>query len=151
MLNNNFDKSVFDLLVENGANVNHPEYFSGDTPLVTAYSTVDHKAVDYLLEKGANSLQVDTHGNSLASIIQRDINDQIHLEVANHYKQILVNKYNVKFPVNVSYRKGIMERIKRYEKTTPEEKAFLGSDEAKRIEEMRKSLITGVYDGVRID
>ena len=41
--------------------------------------------------------------------------------------------------------------IKRYEKTTPEEKAFLGSDEAKRIEEMRKSLITGVYDGVRID
>lgn len=151
MLNNDFDKSVFDLLVENGANVNHPEYFSGDTPLVTAYSTVDHKAVDYLLEKGANPLQVDTNGNSLASIIQRDINDQIHLEVANHYKQILVNKHNVKFPVNVSYRKGIMERIKRYEKTTPEERAILGSDEIERIKQMRESLTTGIYNGVKID
>lgn len=151
MLDNNFDKAVFDLLIEHGADVNHPEYFSGDTPLVTAYSMVDHKAIDYLLEKGANPLQVDTNGNSLASIIQRDINDQIHQETAVYYKQKLITQYFVKFPVKVSYRKGLIERIGRYEKTNPEEKAFLGNHEVERIKKMQESLITGIYEGTAID
>lgn len=151
MVNDNFDKKLFDLLIEHGADINHPEYVSGTTPLITAYAINNHEAIDYLLSKGVDPLQIDTFGNSFASIIQRDIDNGKRLTTAQKYKQRLINEYGIKYPVKVSFREGIKQAIKRYEATTPEEKEYMGEEEVERINEMRESLITGIYNDIPID
>ena len=51
----------------------------------------------------------------------------------------------------MSYRKGIEQSIKRYEKATAQEKRFLGASEIERVKDMKESLVTGVYNDISID
>ena len=151
MVNDCYSEELFDLLIKRGADVNHPEYISGSTPLMTAYAINNHAAIDYLLNKGANPSQVSTSGHSFASLIQMNLNDNIGLQTAQKYKQRLINAYGIQYPVEVSYRKGIEQSIKRYENATASEKKFLGASEVERVNDMRESLITGVDNGIAID
>ena len=151
MVNDCYSEQLFDLLIEHGADVNHPFYVSGTTPLMTAYDINNHKAIDYLLNHGAKPLQISTSGHSFASSIQLDLEDNINAQTAQKYKQRMISEYDIKYPVEVSYRKGIEESIKRYESTTAKEREFMGDDEVERINDMRESLIIGIYNGIAID
>ncbi|MGO3177905.1 ankyrin repeat domain-containing protein [Psychrobacter sp.] len=151
MVNDCYSEQLFDLLIEHGTDVNHPDYFSGTTPVMTAYAINNHDAIDYLLSKGADPLQVSTSGHSFASLIQMNLNDNIGLQTAQKYKQIMIQDYSIQYPVEVSYRKGIEQSIKRFENATAREKKFLGASEVERVNDMRESLITGVDNGIAID
>ena len=118
---------------------------------MTAYAINNHDAIDYLLSKGADPLQVSTSGHSFASLIQMNLNDNIGLQTAQKYKQIMIQDYGIQYPVEVSYRKGIEQSIKRFENATAREKKFLGASEVERVNDMRESLITGVDNGIAID
>ena len=151
MVNDCYSEELFDLLIEHGTDVNHSEYISGSTPLMTAYDINNHEAIDYLLDHGAKPLQVSTSGHSFASSIQMDLENNINAQTAQKYKQRMMNDYNIQYPIEVSYRKGIEQSIKRYENATTEEKKFLGVSEVERINDMRESLITGIYNDIAID
>lgn len=151
MVNDCYSEELFDLLIEHGTDVNHPEYISGTNPLMTAYAINEHDAIDYLLSRGADPLQIDTFGNSFASLLQRNIDDGKRLDTAQKYKQRLIKDYGIQYPVEVSYRKGIEQSIRRYENTTAREKQFLGASEIERVNEMKDSLVTGVYNDIAID
>lgn len=151
LVNDCYSEQLFDLLIKYGADVNHPEYISGSTPLMTAYAINSYDAIDYLLSKGAEPMQISTSGHSFASLIQMNLNDNIRLQTAQKYKQRLIQDYGIQYPVEVSYRKGIEQSIKRYENATNDEKRFLGASEVERINDMRESLITGIDNGIAID
>lgn len=151
LVNDCYSEQLFDLLIEHGTDVNHPFYVSGTSPLMTAYDINNHNAIDYLLNRGANPLQVSTSGHSFASSIQMDLENNINAQTAQKYKQRMIKDYGIQYPVEVSYRKGIEQSIKRYEKATAEEKRFLGASEVERVNDMRESLITGVDNGIAID
>ncbi len=145
------DTKLYDLLIQNGADVNHPTYISGTPPLFTAYDINNHQMIDYLLSKGANPLQIDSFGNSFASLLDKDIKENINVKTAKKYKQRMISEYGIQYPVKVSYRKGIEQAIKRYENTTAGEKKIMGQDEIDRINKDRKSLKTGYSNGIAID
>ena len=151
LVNDCYSEQLFDLLIKYGADVNHPEYISGSTPLMTAYAINSYDAIDYLLSKGAEPMQIDTFGNSFASLLQKNIDDGKRLETAQKYKQHMIKDYGIQYPVEVSYRKGIEQSIKRFENATAREKKFLGASEVERVNDMRESLITGVDNGIAID
>lgn len=142
---------LFDLLIQHGADVNHPKYISGTTPLMTAYGINNLKLVDYLLAKRADPLQIGFSGHSFASSLQRDIDENRKPQIAQRYKQLLIIDYNIKYPVEVSFRKGIEQSIKRYETATREEKRLMGNDELERINKFREALKVGSYKGVSLD
>ncbi len=56
---------LYDLLIQHGADVNHPTYISGTPPLFKAYAINNNKMIDYLLNKGADPLQIDSFGKTL--------------------------------------------------------------------------------------
>jgi len=151
MVNDCYSEELFDLLIEHGTDVNHPEYISGSTPLITAYAIRNEDAIDYLLSRGADPLQIRTSGSSFASTLERDISSNRNIKTAQKYKQRMMNDYNIQYPIEVSYRKGIEQSIKRYEKATAVEKQFLGASELERVSDMRESLITGIYNDIAID
>ena len=151
MVNDCYSEGLFDLLIEHGTGVNHPEYISGSTPLITAYAIRNEDAIDYLLSRGADPLQIRTSGSSFASTLERDISSNRNIKTAQKYKQRMMNDYNIQYPIEVSYRKGIEQSIKRYEKATAVEKQFLGASELERVSDMRESLITGIYNDIAID
>lgn len=151
MVNDCYSEQLFDLVIKRGADINHPEYISGSTPLMTAYAIHSYDAIDYLLSKGAEPMQIDTFGNSFASLLQKNIDDGKRLETAQKYKQHMIKDYGIQYPVEVSYRKGIEQSIKRFENATAREKKFLGASEVERVNDMRESLITGVDNGIAID
>ncbi|MGP5494958.1 ankyrin repeat domain-containing protein [Psychrobacter celer] len=151
MVNDCYSEELFDLLLEHGTDVNHPFYISGTTPVMTAYDINNHDAIDYLLSKGADPLQVSTSGHSFASLMKMDLEDNINAQTAQKYKQRMIQDYGIQYPVEVSYRKGIEQSIKRYEKATAKEKKFLGASEVERVNDMKESLITGIHNGIAID
>lgn len=151
MLNDCYSEELFDLLIEHGANIDHPHYISGNTPLMTAYDIDNLEAVDYFLNKGADPTKVNSNGHSFASFIQLDLDNNKKRETALKYKQHMINDYGIQYPINVSYRKGIKQSIKRYEMTTAKERELLGEEEIELINDMRESLITGIFSGVPID
>lgn len=151
MLNDCYSEQLFDLLIKNGANINHPHYITGNTPLMTAYDINNLKAVEYFLSKGANPLKANSNGHNFASFIQLDLDNNRKRETALKYKQRMINDYGIKYPINISYREGIKQSIKRYEVTTAKERELLGEEEIELINDMRESLITGIFNGVPID
>ncbi len=74
-----YDMSLYELLIKNGADVNHPNYVSGGTPLGTAMTIGRDDMVKYFLEQGADPLQIDIYGYSLAGVIQREIEERSKL------------------------------------------------------------------------
>lgn len=151
MVNDHYGEKLFDLLIQHGIDVNHPSYVSGGTPLMTAYDINNHNAIDYLLNKKANPLKIDINGHSMASSIQLDLENNINAQTAQKYKQRMINEYGIEYPIKVSYREGIIQSIKRYEATNAKEKEFMGEEEVERVNEMKESLITGVYNSIAID
>ncbi len=157
LMNEIYDTALYDLLIAHGADVNHPSYISGETPLQTAYNIKNMKMFHYLLGKGANPTQVDLWGHSVASSIQEDIkehstpNPSEFLDDILKRKELLANEYGVQFPVRVSTRRGFAERIARYDGLSQENRAMLGEGEQETIEKMRHSLETGVYNGIELD
>lgn len=151
IMNNHHNIELYDLLIRNGADVNHPEYISGTTPLKTAYNLSKLDLVDYLLEKGADPLQVAFSGHSFASSLQLNIEQNRKLEIAHKYKQSLINDYGIQYPVKPSFRKGLEGSIKRYEKTNAQERKIMGQAEVERIQGFRLALQTGEYKGVSLD
>ena len=151
MLNDCYSEQLFDLLIKHGANIDHPHYITGNTPLMAAYNIKNLEAIDYFLSKGADPSKVNSNGHSFASSIQLNLDDNRRRVTALQYKQRMINDYGIKYPIKVAYREGIEQSIKRYEMTTAKERVLLGKEEIEMINDMRESLITGIYNGVPID
>lgn len=142
---------LFDLLIQNGADVNHPNYISSSTPLMSAYDINNLLLVDYLLAKGADPLQIGFGGHSFASSLQMNLEQNRKVQIAQKYKQRLIAEYGIKYPITVSFGKGLEQSIKRYETATREEKRLMGEVELKRINNFKAALKTGSYKGVSLD
>ena len=146
--NGNVDRSMIDLLLQNGADINHKEYFSGDMPILTAIAIGKYDYVNYFLDKGANPVASDYNGTTLAWSLQHDIwmgtlTDQ-GLKETLKIKDRLINQFHIKFPVKAEIKKAIEENIQRYESLSQADKELLGEVEGKRIEELKDSLSKGV-------
>ncbi|MBO9618108.1 MAG: hypothetical protein J7539_03645 [Niabella sp.] len=150
------DKSLIELLLANGADINHQEYISGDMPVLTALSAYKFDYVNYFLDKGANPNRIDYNGNCLSYLIQKEIEGgrlaDNGLKEFNQLKERMVNQYHVQYPLKNEYKKGLEESIKRYENLPQADKDFLGKDEMERIELFKKWLKNGTTDnGIRLN
>ena len=125
----NVDKSVIELLINKGANINHKDLISGDTPIITALDIFHFDEVNYFLDKGADPLQVDFSGNSVAFLTQEGIREnRISVEDYKKLKNRLESQFHIKFPIKRDRKSGIEERIKRYEHLSEGDKKLLGED-----------------------
>ena len=145
------DRNLFDLLLTNGADVNHKEYIGGGGPLIAALYVEKVEYMNYFLDKGADPSQINYVGNSFAYMIQGELDEgSLVGQSLKDYQKIkdrLVNEFHVKFPLKNEYRRGLEESIQRYESLSAEDKKLLGNDEVERIELFKKSLITGKSPG----
>lgn len=145
------DRSLFDLLIAKGADVNHKEYIGGGGPLIAALYVEKIDNMNYFLDKGADPTQINYVGSSFAYMIQSELDEgRLVGQSLKDYQKIkdrLVNEFHVKFPLKNEYRKGLEESIQRYASLSQEDKALLGKDEVERIELFKKSLITGKSPG----
>lgn len=145
------DRNLFDLLLTNGADVNHKEYIGGGGPLIAALYVEKVEYMNYFLDKGADPSQINYVGNSFAYMIQSELDEgRLVGQSLKDYQKIkdrLVNEFNVKFPLKNEYRRGLEQSIQRYESLSAEDKKLLGNDEVERIELFKKSLITGKSPG----
>lgn len=142
------DKSLITLLIKNGADLNHQNYIDGSTPLFTALSIGKFEYVNYFLDQGANPLLLDSSGNSVAYLVQKEIEEgslsdsglKEYSKLLNRFK----NELRIQFPLNRNNRKSLEQSISRYENLTKEEKDLLGSEELERIDKYRNLLTKGV-------
>lgn len=142
------DKSLIELLVNNGANLNHPNYIDGGTPIMTALSLGKFDYVNYFLDKGADPLLPDSSGNSFASLIQEEIDEgrlsDSGLREYNKLKKRLINEFHIPYPLKINrkkeWQKGTIMTIARYENLSKEDKNLLGEQEVKRIAKWKKEL-----------
>ena len=145
---NNADKSLIDLLITEGANVNHRNYVSGTMPVFTALDINRFDLITYFLEKGADPLRTDYKGNSLAFLIQSDLDEgNLNGDAAKKYadlKHELETTYHVTFPVKREARKGLEAAIQAYESLPETDKKLLGERDLKRYEKDKDNLIKGV-------
>ena len=145
------DRSLFDLLIANGADVNHKEYIGGGGPLIAALYVEKVEYMNYFLDKGADPTQINYLGSSFAYMIQSELDEGrlVGKSLADYQKikERLVNEFHVKFPLKNEYRKGLEESIQRYNSLSKEEKDLLGNDEVERMDLFKKSLISGKSPG----
>lgn len=157
LMNEIYDTDLYELLLAHGANINHTPAISGTPPLSTAYTIKNMKIFHFLLEKGANPMQIELWGHSVASAVEEEIkthssvSSSEFLDEALALKQLLADKYGVQFPVEISIRRGIAARVARYDSVPQKYKDKLSEQEKAFIEELRHSLTTGVYDGIKLD
>ncbi len=132
------DKSLIDLLLTNGADINYKSHISGDMPIFTALQIGKFDYVNYFLDKGADPTIIDYNGNSLALLIQKRIKEgrlsDYGLKECNKLKERLITQYHIKFPVKLEFRKGTQDAILRYNNLSQADKDFLGEADKKRIE-----------------
>lgn len=144
LITGDVDKDMIDLLLANGADINHQEYIGGGTAIFTALGLGKFEYVHYFLDKGADPLALDSHGNSLASLVQDEINEgrlsDYGLKEYNKVKERLINEFHIKFPVENGFAKGRAMAIARYENLSQADKDFLGQDEVERIKEWKEGL-----------
>ena len=148
LLIGNVNKSLIEKLLEHGANINHQDYIDGSTPIKTALNTYKFDYVHYFLDKGAAPLLLDTHGNSLAFLVQEEINEgrlsDYGLKEYTKLKERLINEFHVQYPLKRESRKGMEMAIARYENLSKENKELLGEKEAEMIKEDKENLEKGV-------
>ena len=144
LMGDNVDKELLELLLANGANINHQGYIGGDTAIIKALNTNKFDYVNYFLDKGADPTLFDSSGNNLASLVQDEINEgrlsDYGLKEYNNLKKRLTNEFKVEFPVKSDVKKGVAMAIARYENLSQADKDFVGKDEADRIKTMKDEL-----------
>ncbi len=141
----NVDNSVIELLINKGANINHTNFISGDTPIITSLNIFHFDEVNYFLDKGADPLQVDFSGNSVAFLTQEGIREnRISVEDYKRLKNRLESEFHVKFPVKKERKKGLEESVKRYESLSERDKELLGPDGLQNYKEDKELLAKGV-------
>ena len=137
-------KSMLELLLKKGANINYQDYLSGDTVSITALALGKFDDLNYFLDQGADPLLLDSSGNSLAYLIQKEIEDgRLSGEGLTEYTQLknrLAEEFKIKFPLKDEFVKGRMQRISRYQNLAAAQKDLLGDSELKRIEKIKKGL-----------
>lgn len=142
------DKSLIELLLDNGANINHQNYFSGSTPIFTALRTDKFDFVNYFLDNGADPMMLDYVGNSFSFLIQKEIDEgrlsDYGIKEYNKIRERLVNEFDVKFPLKNEYKKGLENSISRYENLSKQDKELLGIKESNRIQLFKESVEKGV-------
>ncbi|MBO9618109.1 MAG: hypothetical protein J7539_03650 [Niabella sp.] len=142
------DKSLIDLLLSNGADINYQTYIGGGVAVSTALNINEFDYVNYFLDKGANPSIIEYSGSSLALEIQSEIAEGrlsgYKLKEYTKLKERLVNQFHVKFPLKLEYRKGQEACIRRYDDLSQSDKDFLGKAEADRIRLYRDNLVKGV-------
>lgn len=145
------NRSLFDLLIANGADVNHKEYIGGGGPLIAALYVEKVDFMNYFLDKGANPTQINYLGSSFAYMIQSELDEGRlagkSLAAYQKIKERLANEFQVKFPLKNAYRKGLEESIQRYNSLSKEDRDLLGNDELERINLFKNSLISGKSPG----
>lgn len=156
LLIGDIDKELIDLLLANGANINHQGYIGGDTAIIKALNTDKFDYVKYFLDKGANPTVIDYVGNSLAYLIQKELEEgrlaDYGLKEYNGLKSRMVSQYHVQYPLKNEYKKGLEESIKRYESLSQKDKDFLGNDEIERMDLFKKWLKNGITDdGLKLE
>lgn len=142
------DKSLIELFIKNGADLNHQNYIDGSTPLFTALSIGKFDDVNYFLNHGADPLLLDSSGNSVAYLVQKEIEEGRLSDLGSkEYTQLLArfkNDLKIQFPLKRNNRKGLEQSISRYENLKKSEKEILGKPELERIEKYRKALANGI-------
>ncbi|WP_454880337.1 ankyrin repeat domain-containing protein [Sphingobacterium detergens] len=137
-------KSLIDLLLANGADINHKSRISGDMPIFTALQLRKFDYVNYFLDKGADPTLIDYNGNSLPFLIQEIIKEgrlsDYGLKECIKLKERLITQYHIKFPVKLDFRKGTQDAILRYINLSQADKDFLGKDEADRMKKWKDGL-----------
>lgn len=156
LLTGDVDKELIDLLLANGADINHQDYIGGDTAIIKALNTDKFDYVKYFLDKGADPTIIDYVGNSLAYLIQKELEEgrlaDYGLKEYNSLKSRMVNQYHVQYPLKNEYKKGLEESIRRYESISQKDKDFLGNDEMERIELFKKWVKNGITDdGLKLE
>lgn len=145
------DRSLFDLLIANGADVNHKEYIGGGGPLIATFYVEKIAYMHYFLDKGADPTQINYLGSSFAYMIQSELDEGRltgkSLVAYQEIKERLSTEFHVNFPLKNLYRKALEESIQRYNSLTKEEKTLLGKDEVERMNLFKKSLISGKSPG----
>ncbi|AHF17993.1 ankyrin repeat domain-containing protein [Niabella soli] len=144
LLIGNADKSLIDLLLNSGANINYQSYVGGGVAVSTALNLDKFDFVNYFLDKGADPSINEYSGTSLALEIQSELAEgRLAANGLKEYTQLkerLINQFHIKFPVKREYRKGQEACIKRYENLSQADKDFLGKDEAERINLYKENL-----------
>ena len=144
LLSGEVDKKLIEFLLANGADVNHPNYIMGNTAVQTAFDIYEYDIVNFLLDRGADPLQLDYHGNSLASSVQEQLDEgRVNLGITGGtqiLKARLEREYGIEFPVNNNFAKGRAQSFVRYENLAQADKDFLGEFEVERINEWREGL-----------
>ena len=148
LLTVNANKSLIEKLLEHGADINHPNYIDGGTSIMTALALGKFDYVHYFLDKGADPLLLDTHGNSLAFLVQEEINggrlSDYGLKEYTKLKERLINEFYVQYPLKRESRKGMEMAIARYENLSNQDKELLGEKEKERIKKWKENLEKGV-------
>lgn len=148
LLMGNDDRVLIDLLINNGANINHQNYIDGSTPLFTALSIGKFNYVDYFLDHNADPLILDSSGNSVAYLVQKELEDgRLSDSGSKEYRKLynrFKNEFNVQFPLKRNYKLAFENSIERYQNLNDNDKKLLGNSEFTRIEKYRKSIRNGV-------
>ena len=148
LLINNANKTLFELLLKNGVNLNHQNYIDGSTPLLTALSIGKFDYVNYFLDHGADPLLLDSSGNSVAYLVQKEIEEgRLNDQGLKEYKQLLnrlKDEKQIQFPLKRNNRRALEQSIARYENLSTKEKEIVGATELERIEKYRTALEKGV-------
>jgi len=117
-------------------------------PVFTALDINRFDLITYFLDKGADPLRTDYKGNSLAFLIQSDLDEgNLNGDAAKKYadlKHELETTYHVTFPVKREARKGLEAAIKAYESLPETDKKLLGERDLKRYEKDKDNLTKGV-------